>query len=44
MASLARKLDEKQGRRCDLPDERFECKLMYEPVGVVAAIVPWNYP
>ena len=27
-----------------LPDERFECVVRYEPVGVVGQIIPWNYP
>jgi len=27
-----------------LPDERFDCKAVREPIGVAAAIVPWNYP
>ena len=24
--------------------DRFKASLCYEPIGVVAAIVPWNYP
>ena len=27
-----------------LPDERFSSRVVREPVGVVAAIIPWNYP
>jgi betaine-aldehyde dehydrogenase len=27
-----------------LPDARFSCRVRREPVGVVAAIIPWNYP
>ena len=27
-----------------LPDERFECRVRHEPVGVVGQIIPWNYP
>jgi len=27
-----------------LGDERFTSKVVHEPLGVVAAIVPWNYP
>ena len=28
----------------DVGDKRFHTCLYYEPVGVVGAIVPWNYP
>lgn len=28
----------------DLGDEDFGCVIMEEPIGVVAAITPWNYP
>lgn len=27
-----------------LPDERFACTVVREPLGVVGAIIPWNYP
>ncbi len=27
-----------------LPDDRFESRVRYEPVGVVGQIIPWNYP
>ena len=27
-----------------LPDDRFECRVRHEPVGVVGQIIPWNYP
>jgi betaine-aldehyde dehydrogenase len=27
-----------------LPDDRFTATVMQEPVGVAAAIIPWNYP
>ena len=27
-----------------LPDDRFTCKVVREPIGVVALITPWNYP
>ena len=27
-----------------VPDPRFTARIVYEPVGVVAAIVPWNFP
>lgn len=28
----------------DVGDNRFQCKAVRDPVGVVGAIVPWNYP
>ena len=28
----------------DLGDEDFGCVIVEEPIGVVAAITPWNYP
>ncbi|EER16232.1 Betaine-aldehyde dehydrogenase, putative [Perkinsus marinus ATCC 50983] len=37
-------LDKKQGSLVDLGMEEFEGRLYYESCGVVAAIVPWNYP
>jgi betaine-aldehyde dehydrogenase len=27
-----------------LPDDRFTCRVVKEPLGVVALITPWNYP
>jgi betaine-aldehyde dehydrogenase len=27
-----------------LPDDRFSCSIVKEPLGVVALITPWNYP
>ncbi|WP_207888270.1 aldehyde dehydrogenase family protein [Pseudomonas sp. 30_B] len=27
-----------------LPDERFACRVLREPVGVAGQIIPWNYP
>jgi betaine-aldehyde dehydrogenase len=43
-ADLAEKLDTQQNESVPLPDDRFTAKLQYQPLGVVAAIVPWNYP
>ena len=43
-AGLARELDERQDEALALPDERFRCRIRYEPVGVAGQIIPWNYP
>ena len=46
-AGLAEELDERQYSKVDLPADyadSFNTSLCYEPVGVVGAIVPWNYP
>jgi betaine-aldehyde dehydrogenase len=43
-AELAEALDEKQNKPLDLPDDRFETTLRYEPIGVAGQIIPWNYP
>eukprot|EP00027_Filamoeba_sp_ATCC50430_P003947 CAMPEP_0168557106 /NCGR_PEP_ID=MMETSP0413-20121227/9240_1 /TAXON_ID=136452 /ORGANISM="Filamoeba nolandi, Strain NC-AS-23-1" /LENGTH=509 /DNA_ID=CAMNT_0008588099 /DNA_START=54 /DNA_END=1583 /DNA_ORIENTATION=- len=43
-AGLAEKLDTRQNTPNELPDDRFKSVLQYAPVGVVAAIIPWNYP
>lgn len=43
-AQLARELDERQDEALALPDERFRCRIRYEPVGVAGQIIPWNYP
>jgi betaine-aldehyde dehydrogenase len=42
-ANLAEELDGKT-ESIRLPDARFTAKVMREPVGVAAAIIPWNYP
>ena len=31
-------------RAVELPDEEYVCEVRREPIGVVAAITPWNYP
>ncbi|WP_259755380.1 aldehyde dehydrogenase family protein [Pseudomonas sp. GCEP-101] len=33
-----------EGEVVALPDERFACRVLREPVGVVGQIIPWNYP
>ncbi|KAE8987207.1 Betaine aldehyde dehydrogenase 2 [Phytophthora rubi] len=43
-ADAAEALDKRQYEKVDLPLEDFLGELRYEPVGVVAAIIPWNYP
>lgn len=43
-AGLAEGLDVDAVEPIDLPDERFRSKAVREPVGVVGAIIPWNYP
>jgi len=42
-AELAQALEGEE-ESIELPDARFMCKAVREPLGVVAAIVPWNYP
>ncbi|KAG2525523.1 hypothetical protein BBO99_00002135 [Phytophthora kernoviae] len=43
-ADAAEALDKRQYEKVDLPLEDFQGALRYEPVGVVGAIIPWNYP
>lgn len=43
-ATKAEDLDKRHGTTVALPDEDYEGSLEYMPVGVVAAIIPWNYP
>ncbi|HKR44073.1 MAG TPA: aldehyde dehydrogenase family protein [Paraburkholderia sp.] len=43
-ASLAEKFDEERSEAIALPDQRFKTRVVREPVGVVGAIIPWNYP
>ncbi|GAB9462685.1 Betaine aldehyde dehydrogenase [Globisporangium polare] len=43
-ADAAEKLDARQYENVDLPHDDFRGQLRFEPVGVVAAIIPWNYP
>ncbi|MBB4867687.1 betaine-aldehyde dehydrogenase [Pseudomonas nitritireducens] len=42
-AELADGLND-QGEVVALPDERFTCRVLREPVGVAGQIIPWNYP
>jgi betaine-aldehyde dehydrogenase len=43
-AGLAEELDGWQDEAIALPDDRFRCRLRYDPVGVAGQIIPWNYP
>jgi betaine-aldehyde dehydrogenase len=43
-AELAEKLDSRQNEPIELPDDRFKTVIQYSAVGVVGAIIPWNYP
>jgi len=43
-AELAQGLEARPSDSIAVPDGRFTCKVVREPLGVVAAIVPWNYP
>lgn len=42
-AGLAEELDG-EAEQVTLPDARFTSRVLREPVGVAAAIIPWNYP
>ncbi|MEG0859924.1 MAG: aldehyde dehydrogenase family protein [Pseudomonas sp.] len=43
-ADLAQGLDAAQDRSVELPSSDFTARLRREPCGVVALIVPWNFP
>jgi betaine-aldehyde dehydrogenase len=43
-AELAEELDRSGSQEIALPDARFSSRVVREPVGVVGAIIPWNYP
>ena len=43
-ADLAQALDERQGSPVTLPDPAFGASVRFEPAGVAALIVPWNFP
>ncbi|RWB32180.1 MAG: aldehyde dehydrogenase family protein [Mesorhizobium sp.] len=43
-ANLAEQFDNGAEEAITLPDPRFTSKVVKEPVGVAAAIIPWNYP
>ncbi len=43
-AGLAEGADLLSEQSINVPDERFRCSVIKEPVGVVAAIIPWNFP
>lgn len=42
-ADLAEALDGEE-EVLELPDERFSCCVLREPIGVAGQIIPWNYP
>ncbi len=43
-AGLAEQEDKRGAEHLDLPDGRFSSRVTRQPVGVVGAIIPWNYP
>lgn len=43
-AGLAEELDTKQWQGVDVGDDGYLARMRHEPIGTVAAIVPWNYP
>ena len=43
-ADRAEALDAGASTDVVLPDDRFTCRVIKEPLGVVALITPWNYP
>ena len=43
-ATYAEELDARQGEIIGVPDDRFQSRVKYMPVGVAGLIVPWNYP
>ncbi len=43
-ADLAEKFDDKQEMVIELGDNAFSSVARKEPVGVAAAIIPWNFP
>lgn len=43
-ADLSVKFFANQGKKIDVGDPSVESEVYYEPVGVAALIVPWNYP
>jgi betaine-aldehyde dehydrogenase len=43
-ADLAEEMDRQGAQPISLPDDRFTSRVVKEPIGVVGAIIPWNYP
>ena len=43
-AAMAEQFDKSPSEEIHLPDSRFSSKVVKEPIGVVGAIIPWNYP
>lgn len=43
-ADLAEKLGAEEPEEIKVPDDSFKTRVVREPIGVVGAITPWNYP
>lgn len=43
-ADLAEKLGAEQPEEIKVSDDSFKTRVVREPIGVVGAITPWNYP
>lgn len=43
-ADLAEELGAEEPEDVKVSDESFKTRVMREPLGVIAAITPWNYP
>lgn len=43
-ADLAEKLDAEEPEEIKVPDDSFSTQVVREPLGVIGAITPWNYP
>lgn len=43
-ADLAEKLDEEKPEEIKVSDDNFNSKVVRDPLGVVGAITPWNFP
>lgn len=43
-ADLAEKQDKEQGEVIDVGDGDFLCTVRHEPIGIIGAITPWNFP
>lgn len=43
-ADLAEKLDAEEAERIKVPMDEFQTRVVKEPLGVIGAITPWNYP
>lgn len=43
-ADLAEKLGAEEPEEIAVPDDSFRTRVVREPIGVIGAITPWNYP